>query len=87
MHHMGMDRILFLARKVIPNIHREEIRQIIRTCDRCQSINPSLSAGEIQVSKNWERLAIDVNYYRNKVYLSLVDCSSGRFAIWKRIWG
>ena len=54
MHHMGVDRMLFLARKVIPNINREEVRQIVRTCNRCQSIDPALSvheAGEIQVSR------------------------------------
>ena len=55
MHHMGVDITLFLARKVIPNIIRKVVRQIIRTCDRCQSIDPAPSvheAGEIQVSKN-----------------------------------
>ena len=44
-------------------------------------------AGEIQVSRNWKRLAIDVTHYRNEVYLSMVDCGPGRFAIWKRIRG
>ena len=55
MHHMGVDRTLFLARKVIPNINREEVRRVVRTCDRCQSIDPAPSvqeAGEIQVSRN-----------------------------------
>ena len=36
MHHMGVDRTVFLARKLIPNVNREEVRQIVRTCDRCQ---------------------------------------------------
>ena len=44
-------------------------------------------AGEIQVSKNLERLTIDVTLYRNEVDLSIVDCGPGRFAIWKRIKG
>ena len=46
MHHMGVDRTLFLARKVIPNINREEVRQIVWTCDRCQSIDPAPSVQE-----------------------------------------
>ena len=85
MHHMGVDKML-QGRWF--KISMEKIRLIVRTCDRCQSINPVLSvheAGEIQVNKNWERLAIDVTHYRNKVYLSMVDCAPGRFAIWKRI--
>ena len=88
MHHLGVDRTLFLARKVIPNINREKIRQIVRTCDRWQSIDSAPSvheAGDIQVSRNWERLAIDVTHYRNEVYLSMVDCGPGRSAIWKQI--
>ena len=39
MHHMGADRTLFLARKVIPNINREEVRYrqmpINRPCSEC----------------------------------------------------
>ena len=87
MHHMGVDRTLFLERKVIPNIDRE-VRQIVRTCDRCQSIDSAPSvheAGEIQVTKNWERRVVYETHYRNKVYLSMVDCGPGRFAIWKWI--
>ena len=37
MHHMGVDRTLFLVRKVIPNINREEVRQIVRTYDMLTS--------------------------------------------------
>ena len=86
-HHIGVDMTLFLARKVIPNINREEI---VRTCDRCQSIDRALSVhevGEIQASRNWERLVIDVTYHRNEVYLSMVDCGPGIFTIWKQIKG
>ena len=41
----------------------------------------------LRVCKNFERLAIDVTHNRNDVYLSMVDCGPGRFAIWKRIRG
>ncbi len=74
MHHMGVDRTLFfLARKVIPNINRDEIREIVRTCNRCQSIDPVHDSGMIHFSKNWEGLTIVVTHYRNEVYLSMVD--------------
>jgi transposase InsO family protein len=37
------------------------------------------------VKSNWSRLAIDITHYKNKSYLSLVDCGPGRLAIWKKI--
>ncbi|KAK3889084.1 hypothetical protein Pcinc_006959 [Petrolisthes cinctipes] len=40
MYHMGVDRTLFVARKVDPAITREKVRQVVRQCDRCQSIDP-----------------------------------------------
>ena len=47
MHHMSVNRTLFLARKVIPNINGEDVRQIARTCDRCRSIDPALNVHEV----------------------------------------
>ncbi|XP_076036043.1 uncharacterized protein LOC143021997 [Oratosquilla oratoria] len=87
-HHLGVDRSLFLARKVNPNISREEVRHAVRACARCQSINPAPrphSAGELCVEENWGRLAIDVTHYRGTRYLSMVDCGPGRFGIWREL--
>ncbi|XP_076068433.1 uncharacterized protein LOC143040875 [Oratosquilla oratoria] len=84
-HHLGVDRSLFLARKVDPNISREEVRHAVRACARCQSIDPvprPHSAGELCVEENWRRLAIDVTHYQGTRYLSMVDCGPGRFGIW-----
>ena len=39
--------------------------------------------GELSVECNWERLAIDVTHYKNKLFLSVVDCGPVRFAIWR----
>ncbi|XP_076030373.1 uncharacterized protein LOC143018669 [Oratosquilla oratoria] len=87
-HHLGVDRSLFLARKVNPNISREEVRHAVRACARCQSINPAPrphSAGELCVEENWGRLAIDVTQYQGTRYLSMVDCGPGRFGIWREL--
>ncbi|KAK3892373.1 hypothetical protein Pcinc_003743 [Petrolisthes cinctipes] len=54
MYHMGVDRTLFVARKVDPAITREKVRQVVRQCDRCQSINPAPSvheSGKIRVDR------------------------------------
>ncbi|XP_076056330.1 uncharacterized protein LOC143034280 [Oratosquilla oratoria] len=40
-YHLGVDRLLFLARKVYPNITREEVLRAVRACVRCQSIDPA----------------------------------------------
>ncbi|XP_076036030.1 uncharacterized protein LOC143021987 [Oratosquilla oratoria] len=35
-YHLGVDRSLFLVRKVDPNITKEEVRRAVRACVRCQ---------------------------------------------------
>lgn len=66
MHHFGVDRTLFLARKVDPRITKEAVRTVVERCSRCQSIDSAPSrheAGEVQVAENWSRLVIDVTHY------------------------
>ena len=88
MHHFGRDRTLFLARKVRPGTTQEEVKEVVENCRECQSIDPAPSrheAGELHVAEDWKRLAIDVTHFHHKLYLSMVDCGPGRFAIWKEI--
>lgn len=88
MHHMGVDRTLFVARKVDPTVAREKVRHVVRECDRCQAIDPAPMVhepGRINVSSNWKRLAVDVTHYRHQLYLSMVDCGPGRVAIWREL--
>ena len=84
MHHMGVDRSLFVAGKVDPAITRKKVRQVVRQCDRCQSIDPATcvhESGEIRVDRNWKRLAVDVKHYHHELYLSMMDCGPCRVAI------
>lgn len=88
LHHSGVERTLFLARKVDPSISKKAVRQVVRECVQCQSIDPAPSVhepGEIHVESNWERLAIDVTHYRGGLYISMVDCGPGRFAVWREL--
>lgn len=88
MHHMGIDRTLYVARKVDPGVTRDKVKQVVRHCERCQSIDPAPivhEVGEISVDGNWKRLAVDVTHYRHKLFLSMVDCGPGRIAIWKEL--
>ncbi|GAB1600614.1 uncharacterized protein LOC115212112 [Argonauta hians] len=43
-----------------------------------KSVSSICCAGE-------ERLAIDITHYRHKLYLTMVDCGPGRFAIWREV--
>lgn len=88
MHHFGQERTLFLAREVNPEITKEEVREVVENCGECQSIDPRPSrheAGELHVAEDWKRLAIDITHYRHKLYLTMVDCGPGRFAIWREV--
>ena len=88
MHHMGIERTLYLANMVDPTITRDAVRRVVQSCDQCQSIDPAPSthhAGELSINENWTRLAIDVTHYRQLPYLSVVDCGPSRFAIWKEL--
>ena len=88
MHHMGLDRTLYLARKIDPTVSRQSVKRIVRCCERCQSIDPAPTVhemGEVSVGDNWKRLAIDVTHYRQLPYLSIVDCGPSRIAIWREL--
>ena len=88
MHHVGVDRTLYLARKIDPTVTRHAVQRVVSGCERCQSIDPAPvmhEGGELIVKENWMRLAIDVTHYRQAIYLSIVDCGPGRFAIWKEL--
>ena len=88
MHHMGVDRTLFVARRVDPAVTREKVKQVVRECDRCQAIDPAPvvhEPGSLKVESDWKRLAVDVTHYRHQLYLSMVDCGPGRVAIWREL--
>ncbi|GFS13389.1 Pol polyprotein [Elysia marginata] len=85
-HHFGVERTCYLAKKVDPTATKEVIKKTAYECERCQSINPARSvheSGELGVSRNWARLAIDVTHYKGLPNLTMVDCGPGRFAIWR----
>ena len=43
LQHVGVDRMLYLERKVNPDVTREVVQRVVRSCGRCQSLftNPS----------------------------------------------
>ena len=60
-HHMGVDRTLYLARKLDPEASRKDVQQTVERCKACQSINPAPSRhveGSLHVDRDWSRLAV-----------------------------
>src|SRR5678815_3553880 len=85
-HHFGVNRTLYLTKMVVPEATRKVVEKCVKDCKACQSIDPApvrFGKGELGVSRNWLRVAIDVTHYKGKHYLSLVDCGPSRLAIWK----
>ena len=87
-HHMVIEKTLYLARKIDPTVQRGRVKAVVSSCERCQRIDPAPVChvkGELSVENNWERLAMDVTHYRNRGFLSIIDCGPGRFAIWREV--
>ncbi|XP_029657149.1 uncharacterized protein LOC115231222, partial [Octopus sinensis] len=88
MHHLGVDRTLYLAKEIDADVTRRSIRKVVGSCDRYQSIDPAPCGneqGSLSVVQNWKRLPVDVTHYRQGMYLSMVDCGPGRLAIWREL--
>lgn len=45
-NHMGVDKIMFLGRKVGLDITMESVQKVVRCSDRCQSIDSASSVHE-----------------------------------------
>ena len=84
--HPGIDRTLYFVKKVDDSIGRAEVRNVVKNCEECCSIDPAAQhwdRGKLEVSENWRRVAINVTHYLGKPFLSIVDCGPSRFAIWR----
>ena len=87
-HHMGVERTWFLAKKIDPSVSKDSVKEVVKSCERCQSIDPaptSHKGGDLGVNETWRRAAIDITHYNGIPYLSFIDCGPGRFAIWRQL--
>ena len=88
-HHFGATRSVEVARQQLGDpVDEETMRDIIRTCEECQTIDPSSirwTPGRLDVEETWQRVAIDTTHYGRHLYLTMCDCGPSRFALWHRI--
>ena len=76
------------CRRLHPDVQRDQVRNVVRHCRECQSIDPAptrLQKGELGVTDIWDRVSMDICHARNQLYLTLIDCGPTRYAIWRRL--
>lgn len=87
-HHFGVRRSLFFAKQINPNVTRDQVEDVVKSCRECASVDPApikWEKGELNVDQNWKRLAVDVTHYGHDLYMTIVDCGPSRFTLWRRI--
>ena len=84
--HQGIKRTLwYLRRDGDLRANNRDVRAVIEHCDVCRSIDPAPKRwrhGSLDVEATWDRLAVDVTHYRNKAYLTVIDCGPSRYGLW-----
>ena len=86
--HPGIRRTLHLCRRLDPSVTRKQVRQVVRQCSACQSIDPAPQRwqhGTLGVTQNWDRVSMDICHVDGEHFLTLVDCGPSRYAIWRRL--
>ncbi|XP_065668032.1 uncharacterized protein LOC136088275 [Hydra vulgaris] len=86
--HFGVNRTLKFVRKAIPTATENDVRNVIKSCEPCQSIDPApirWEKGKLDVEGNWERLAMDITHYGTDRFLSLIDCGPSKYALWRQL--
>ena len=84
--HPGVKRTLYFVKLASPEVSKAAVREVVRECEECQSIDPapvSWKAGRLDVCENWRRVGTDVTHLGGRHYLTLIDCGPSRFAIWR----
>ena len=89
-YHQGVKKTLYFCRRRHPEleISSQMVQNVIRSCERCRAIDPQpvrMEDGVLEVDENWSRIALDVTYFDNRKYLTLIDCGPSRFSVWKPI--
>ena len=87
-HHFGAHKTLYSCLKVGLDTDLAQVRDVIRSCGQCASIDPApvtWKKGSLAVTESWWRLACDVTHWKHTKYFTVVDCGPSRFCIWRRL--
>ena len=75
-------------RQIAPGVSKAAMKTIVRECEECQSINPApmhWSKGALNIKQTWHWVAMDITHCNRAHFLTVIDCSHARFAIWRRL--
>ena len=84
--HLGVKQTLYFVRLVDPQVSKETAKSVVKACETCQSIDLApvrWRKGKLSMKDNWSRLAIDITHHNGENFLTIIDCGSLRFAIWR----
>ena len=87
-NHLGVERTLYLVKKMSGITDRKLVEQVVTSCHKCRRVDPSpvkWNHGSLEVDKVWYRVAVDVAFVAGQPYLTLIDCGPSRFAIWSSL--
>ena len=62
-HHVGVDRTLYLARKIDPSVTKVGVQKVVKCCERCQSIDPAPAVhkrgklGSLEIGRDWKSMS------------------------------
>ena len=71
--HPSAKRTLYFARLVNPQVSKETANFVVKACETCRSIDPApvrWKKGELGVTDNWKRLAMDTTHHNGENFLS-----------------
>ena len=78
----SVKRTLYFARSVDLLVSKEIIRSVVKAYQLIDPAPVHWKKGKLGVENNWSRLAMDITHYDGKHFLTLIDYSPSRFAMW-----
>ena len=80
----GVNQTLNFVRKAISTATENDVQNVIKNCEPCQSIDPApvrWVKGKLDVKENWERLAMEITHYVTEKFLSLIDRGPSKYVV------
>lgn len=82
--HPGVKWTLYFVRQIDPSVSKAAVRE----CKECQSIDPApvqWPKGQLNVSKVWHHVEMDITHHNGTHYLTLIDRGPTWFTIWRHL--
>ena len=86
--HPGVRRTFYSVKQIASGVSKAAVKTDVRECEECHSIDPApvhWSKGALNVKQTWHRVAMDITHCNGSHFLTMIDCGSARFAIWRRL--